>query len=79
MGQRHQIYTIAKIVGRYRAVGGVYRQWGYGYQAVCRCLKLIDAFHANASRMRPEILAAKDLPWEEITSTKDVSHAKGSP
>lgn len=34
MGQRHQLFVIAKILGRYRGLAAVHHQWLYGSLAL---------------------------------------------
>jgi hypothetical protein len=34
MGQRHQLFAIAKIGGRYRSLAALHHQWLYGFTAL---------------------------------------------
>lgn len=51
MGQRHQIYILAKGPDkRYRLVAAAHHQWLYGEIAVRQCLHLIEIFRASGNR-----------------------------
>ena len=60
MGQRHQLFVIAKINGRYRNLANVYHQWLYGATALKRCYKLVQIFQAVENRIpiQQELLSA---------------------
>lgn len=44
MGQRHQLFIIAKINARYRVLAVVHNQWLCGIDALEVCLRLIKTF-----------------------------------
>ncbi|KAL8857387.1 MAG: hypothetical protein Q9178_006014 [Gyalolechia marmorata] len=62
MGQRHQLFVIAKINGRYRTLCAVHHQWLYGHTAVKRCLGSLKIFQDPGNRvpLQQELLIAKD-------------------
>lgn len=51
MGQRHQLFVIARINGRYRQLCAIHHQWLYGHTALRRCLDLIKIFQHPANRL----------------------------
>jgi hypothetical protein len=42
MGQRHQVYVVAKKNNQYQALGGYHHQWCYGMRAVTNATRAID-------------------------------------
>lgn len=64
MGQRHQLYVIAKIAGRYRGLAALHSQWLYGLGAVTRCRRALQVFQAAENRIpiQQELLAARTRP-----------------
>ena len=62
MGQRHQLFVIAKINGRYRTLCTVHHQWLYGHTAVKRCLGSLKILQDPGNRvpLQQELLIAKD-------------------
>lgn len=73
MGQRHQLFVIAKINGRYRQLCAIHHQWLYGHTALRRCQ---DIFHTlshavNRVPLQQELIAASkhdDNFWVAATS-----------
>jgi hypothetical protein len=61
MGQRHQLFVIAKIANRYRGLAVFHHQWLYGYRALRQCLALLTIFSAPANRLAilQELAAAR--------------------
>lgn len=60
MGQRHQLFVIARIKGRYRQLCAIHHQWLYGHTALRRCRDTLSIF-ANATIRLPiqqELIAA---------------------
>lgn len=60
MGQRHQLFVIARINGRYRQLCAIHHQWLYGHTALRRCRDTLSIF-ANATNRLPiqqELIAA---------------------
>ena len=62
MGQRHQLFVIAKINSRYRNLYAAHHQWLYGHTAIQRCLGTIEIFQdfANRTPLQTELKYAKD-------------------
>ena len=60
MGQRHQLFVIAKINGRYRNLCAIHHQWLYGHTALRRCLDILNIFGnaANRTPLSEELVAA---------------------
>ncbi|KAI1259581.1 hypothetical protein F5Y18DRAFT_295061 [Xylariaceae sp. FL1019] len=70
MGQRHQVYVIAKIGNRFRGLAALHHQWRYGDFAVKHCARLVKTFQEqkNHPLSRYELQLAAALPeekWEE--------------
>ena len=61
MGQRHQLFVIAKIANRYRGLAVFHHQWLYGARALKQCLALLTIFSAPANRLAilQELAAAR--------------------
>lgn len=61
MGQRHQLFIIARILGRYRGLAALHHQWSYGSGAVARCSRLLEVFQAPENRIpiQQELLGAR--------------------
>lgn len=61
MGQRHQLFVIAKIAGRYRTLCVIHHQWLYGATALKCCLQLGKIFQAEENRipLQQELIAAR--------------------
>ncbi|KAL8735783.1 MAG: hypothetical protein Q9166_000647 [cf. Caloplaca sp. 2 TL-2023] len=61
MGQRHQLFVIARINGRYRTLCAVHHQWLYGHTALKRCLGTIKILQDPSNRLplQQELLIAK--------------------
>ncbi|KAL8831565.1 MAG: hypothetical protein Q9170_005234 [Blastenia crenularia] len=51
MGQRHQLFVIAKINGHYRQLCAIHHQWLYGHTALRRCLDSLRIFQHPANRL----------------------------
>ena len=47
MGQRHQLFVIAKVKGRYRTLCAIHHQWLYGHTALRRCLGTLKIFQVG--------------------------------
>ena len=47
MGQRHQLFVIAKVKARYRTLCAVHHQWLYGQTALRRCLGTLKIFQVG--------------------------------
>ncbi|KAF2237020.1 hypothetical protein EV356DRAFT_512294 [Viridothelium virens] len=67
MGQRHQLFVIARIAGRYRGLAAVHHQWLYGQGALKACLSLLKIFKEPLNRrvLYHELNQAKSLREEE--------------
>lgn len=51
MGQRHQLFVIARVNGRYRCLGAILHQWLYGHTALRRCLAILKIFQDAKNRV----------------------------
>ena len=70
MGQRHQLFVIARVWKRYRTLAAVHRQWLYKMGPIERCLRLIHTLKQNQIKFQSsrnfEQLATKTTisgPW----------------
>ncbi|EJD35718.1 hypothetical protein AURDEDRAFT_117321 [Auricularia subglabra TFB-10046 SS5] len=65
MGQRHQVFVIARIGGRYRCVGAFHSQWLWGTAAVSACARLLRALAnpLNAAAVASELALASEYPY----------------
>ena len=72
MGQRHQLFVIAKIANRYRGLAVFHHQWLYGDIALERCLRILTIFSAPANRLpiQQELTAARRLDEEFWTKPR---------
>ena len=61
MGQRHQLFVIARVNGRYRTLCVIHHQWLYGQTALKRCLGTLRIFADPANRipLQQELIAAQ--------------------
>ncbi len=74
MGQRHQLFVIARINGRYRQLGAIHHPWLYGHTALRRCLDTLKIFGESTNRtpIQQELLAASNKDddfWLPSTAT----------
>ncbi|TGO26641.1 hypothetical protein BPAE_0055g00120 [Botrytis paeoniae] len=51
MGQRHQLFVVAKINGRYRGLAAIHHQWLYGVTALEVCLNILKILQSPANRI----------------------------
>ncbi|KAI4101025.1 MAG: hypothetical protein LQ339_005253 [Xanthoria mediterranea] len=60
MGQRHQLFVVARVRDRYRTLAVVHRQWLFEMGPIERCLRLIHIFEADPNQIpiKQEIRAA---------------------
>ncbi|KAL9628407.1 MAG: hypothetical protein Q9204_005905, partial [Flavoplaca sp. TL-2023a] len=60
MGQRHQLFVIARIIGRYRQLAAIHHQWLYGHTALRRCRDTLNIFGNKTNRipLQQELIAA---------------------
>ena len=60
MGQRHQLFVVARVRNRYRTLAVVHRQWLYEMGPIERCLRLIHIFEAEPNQIpiKQELRAA---------------------
>ena len=72
MGQRHQLFVIARIGSKYRSLAVVHHQWLYGHTALRRCRDILDLFTnpINHIALRTE-LAIAESKSEEFWSWSD--------
>ena len=63
MGQRHQLFVIARIGARYRRLAAIHYQYLYGSRARKVCLRLLHIFQSPESRivLKCELQYAKTL------------------
>ena len=50
MGQRHQLFVIARVAARYRCLAAVHHQWLYGNTALRRCRDILKNFSDPRNR-----------------------------
>ena len=62
MGQRHQLFVIASILGKYRNLAAIHHQWLYGATALKRCHRLVQIFQAIENRipLEQELISARN-------------------
>ncbi|KAF2652566.1 hypothetical protein K491DRAFT_718793 [Lophiostoma macrostomum CBS 122681] len=77
MGQRHQLFAIAKVGNRYRSLSALHHQWLYGLTALKTCLRLVKVFQDPGNRylLKLELARAATLDssvWELETSWHDI-------
>jgi hypothetical protein len=72
MGQRHQLFVIAKIANRYRGLAVFHHQWLFGALALERCIRILTIFSAPANRLpiQQELTAARRLDEEFWTKPR---------
>ena len=51
MGQKHQLFVIARINGKYRSLAAVHHQWLLGFSAAKQCLELLKIFSNSLNRI----------------------------
>ena len=77
MGQRHQLFVIAKIKGKYRSLAAVHHQWLYGHTALSRCQGLLTIFsnpkNAFALQHELKIAAESENLWKEECNHNDLT------
>jgi hypothetical protein len=73
MGQRHQLFVIAKIGHRYRPLAAVHNQWLYREGPLHRCRHLLQVFPAQVNRVpiAQELRAAREK-GDDIWTSKDI-------
>ena len=73
MGQRHQLFVVARIDGRYRTLCAIHHQWLYGQTALRRCLGTLKIFQdpANKIPLQRELIAAQRHDEAFWTATED--------
>ncbi|KAI4220121.1 MAG: hypothetical protein L6R40_008694 [Gallowayella cf. fulva] len=79
MGQRHQLFVIARINGRYRQLCIANHNWLYGHTAIKRCHQIITIFQDPGNRLalEQELLVAKEkaqLIWPATSIEGDPEH-----
>lgn len=72
MGQRHQLFVIAKIGPRYRVLAAIHHQWLYGEDAVSACLRTLQVLRANTPLVRQDLESARRLDWELVKPIPDL-------
>ncbi|KAI5462110.1 hypothetical protein BGZ63DRAFT_354729 [Mariannaea sp. PMI_226] len=84
MGQRHQLFVIAKVGEHYRSLAAVHHHWLYGMSALRQCLLLLQIFSTEANRpmLRQELaMAERHFRDEEPPPIKApfINSSAGSP
>jgi hypothetical protein len=67
MGQRHQLFVIAKIGARYRGLAAIHHQWLYGATALKVCRRLLHIFQSPENRVALE----HELRWAKTLGEND--------
>lgn len=69
MGQRHQLFVIARVKGGYRCVAAFHSQWCYGVLTVEAAARLIRAFinPFNAAAIASELTTLGELDVDELS------------
>lgn len=72
MGQRHQLFIIARISGKYRTLAAVHHQWLYGHTALRRCLDTLKILQNGNNRvpLEEELKMASEY-GEEVWKTPE--------
>lgn len=80
MGQRHQLFVIAKVNGRYHNLCAIHHQWLRGDAALVRCLWTLNIFADPANRVpiEQELIAAQRHDEHFWTATYDEHLDKNS-
>jgi len=80
MGQRHQLFVVAKINGRYRCLCAIHHQWLYGHTALRRCLDVLNIFGDATNRMpiEQELVAASKHDDTFWTASREEYYKKNS-
>ncbi|PPJ55683.1 hypothetical protein CBER1_05877 [Cercospora berteroae] len=76
MGQRHQLFAVAKVASRYRVLAAIHHQWLYGEAAVARALQILKLFQANAPLLRQDLQHANQVDWQSIKPRPDRTMAE---
>ena len=81
MGQRHQLFVIGKISGRYRGLAAVHHQWLYGAGPLKACIRLLRIFSDPSNRrlLHHELKQAESLSESEWTAKPDMDNPKENP
>ena len=66
MGQRHQLFIIAKVFRRYRTLAALHNQWLYGERPLKQCLRLLTVLQTESNRIpiTQELRTAREKPEE---------------
>lgn len=76
MGQRHQLFVIARINGRYRQLAAIHHQWLYGHTAIRRCRDTLNIFGNKTNRipLQQELIAASQKDDDFWLAAHDDRH-----
>ncbi|GIZ44483.1 hypothetical protein CKM354_000768000 [Cercospora kikuchii] len=66
MGQRHQLFAVAKVSGRYRVLAAVHHQCLFEEEVVECCLQTLYLLQHNASLLRQDLQVANETNWDSI-------------
>ncbi|KAH7317186.1 hypothetical protein B0I35DRAFT_512951 [Stachybotrys elegans] len=86
MGQRHQLFVIAKVGPYYRSLAAVHHQWLYGFSALRQCCILLGIFShpKNHGALQQELRSADEFfrekgPPPREPQALDYNHAGPCP
>lgn len=71
MGQRHQLFVVARVHGRYRCVAAFHSQWLYGNQAVMAAARILRRLSA--------VFAGRVIETELSVVPEDEDRVQGLP
>ncbi|EJD35704.1 hypothetical protein AURDEDRAFT_130470 [Auricularia subglabra TFB-10046 SS5] len=73
MGQRHQLFVIARVQGRYRCIAVFHSQWLHGQMVINAAARVIRAFinPINAAAIASELSTISDFDLETISNEDD--------
>lgn len=76
MGQRHQLFIISSINGRYRTLAAVHHQWLYGAGPTKACWRILQILQhpANKKLIKYELRYASTRPdewWDELECNRN--------
>lgn len=66
MSQRHQLFAVAKVAGRYRVLAAAHHQCLFDEEVVECCLQTLYLLQHNASLLRQDLQVANETDWDSI-------------
>ena len=81
MGQRHQLYVIARSSGRYRVLAAAHHQWLFGRTAIRQCRLIMGILGAESNRvdLLQELRRADQGSWTRLTPEKTAHNSSDNP